>query len=202
MVMNTGINMNKKASAFLIVCGIISALLTCSASVAAKTADNPLLQLEEALNNLDPIIGHTVYETASGDEYTEYTTVYYGDKKRILSALTLETQFDKSAGYTKEMLDEMDIDEIYPGFSSMSCSREIVTENEDTVSLILVFRDLDELKNSQEMVDYGFLYLKNDEEQLTEEKLFDADSIMQDLEENGAKLVDIGDYKELYILKF
>lgn len=173
----------------------------CSSNNSGTSKETISDKIGSIMDNTDVLIKHEIYKTATGDGYTEYTGIYYGDKTNILKALTVETQFDKSRGYTKEMMEEQDIDSIFPGFSSMSCAKEIILEDDDTVDVILLFTNLDELKNAQEMVDYDFLSI-TDGGQLAENRLFDARTIMKDMENNGAEAVSLLDYEDLYIYKF
>ena len=92
----------------------------------------------------------------SESAYTSgYEIVYYDHSSKILKMLLEMVRFDKASGITKNDIRNIDIETIYPGFYSMSCTRAQLYENPDSYDMVVAFTDLDKAANLDEAVREG-----------------------------------------------
>ena len=134
-------------------------------------------------------MGHEVYLLESEDDYEDYIILFFEKDTGNLKGFTLQTKFDKSCGHTKEELMQYDLDVLYPGFSSYSFAESSITEKGRYVDFIVKFKDLDNMDHVRQLDDNGILTLEN-----RNAESVSVDSIMQLLEEQGAKKMDYIEY--------
>lgn len=159
---------------------------------AAYTALRDSLQDDNPFGAIDLLIKHEVYHTASEEDFDEYTIVYFGSSSGKLVALNTVTKFKKEYGYTKESLETINVDEVFPEFSSLEFADYKVVDRENFVDFIVRFNDLDDMEHVRRLADLEYLILDNEDADYVT-----AESYMQDLESNGAEKVDSIDYEAL-----
>ncbi len=170
-----------------------AAVFACSLNSPAVYAPvNEKVQNDDPFGMIDLLIKHEVFHTAEDEDFDEYTIVYYGSSSGKMTGLSLVTKFKKSLGYTKENLMTLDVDEVYPGFSTLDFADYSVEDNGDYVDFIIRFKDLDDMDNMRRMDDIGLIVLES-----RDADYVIADSFMQDLEDNGYEKMDTADYAGL-----
>ncbi|MBQ6470203.1 MAG: hypothetical protein IJJ50_09165 [Lachnospiraceae bacterium] len=181
--------MKRRFTVFVCILAVCAALAGCgsSSSSGKKSESSPAIEIKDILTK------HEAYHTASGDGWDEYTTVFFGNDTKTLKALFIETRFDKSAGYTKEDLEALDIDTVYEGFSGFAFADYKIEESEEALNYVVRFRKLDDVENCKKLHEAGLLTL----EQTTGISAVDAQTIMDDLEKNGYEKVQMIDYGKL-----
>ncbi len=124
------------------------------------------------IEGLEPIEGAEGNPLAGmvsvGGEVQEYSAFYMGENQGIMGfvvtfgnisdILTNYAEvydFDKSAGYTREDMLRVDVDSIYPGFTSMSCTDYRIVDAGGVYRLMLLVMDLDDPDNVKEAMDNG-----------------------------------------------
>lgn len=182
----------KKRIIALILIGILALAFAGCGSSGSESAENNV-DLPEIPEVKDVLIKHEVFHTASGEGWDEYTIVYYGNDTEVLKGITSQTKFDKNAGYTVDALESTDLDEVYPGFSKMSFADSHVSDNGDTIDVIVRFMKLDDLDNLNMVCDSGVLTRDDPDSK----KLISAKILMQHLEEAGMEKIPLSDYDEL-----
>ena len=135
---------------------------------------------------------HDVFHTASGEGCEEYMIVHFGYESRYLQAITIHAKYDKSYGYTKDVLMSVDWDEAYPGFSTFSFADYEVEDDGEYINCIFKFKDLYDMDNVKKMADNGLIILEDEKADR-----IDADIFMQSLEDAGAEKMSMLDYSEL-----
>ena len=170
----------KKIAVSLLVCCLALALLT--VGVAENRYSAVSFNLE------DIITQHVVYMTDRADSYVEYQIIYFGSGTHTLSGLTVETHFHKDQGFTKELLDDYDVDQVYPGFNAMSFTEKAVLDDGDDLVFLCVFRNLDNPDNLQQLHDNGILTM------VTPGTVADADSYIDLLKNAGAAEIPMTSY--------
>ncbi|MBE6020061.1 MAG: hypothetical protein E7230_07045 [Clostridiales bacterium] len=183
--------MKKRFIAFILI-GILALAFAGCGSSGSESTDNDS-SLPEVTSPEDALIVHDVYHTASGEDWDEYSIVFYGNDTETLKGLTIQTKFDKNAGYTVEYLESLDLDEVYPGFSKMSFANSYVIDNGDTIDVIVRFMELDNLDNINAVCDSGVLI----REDPNSDSLISARSLMDNFEEEGMEYVPLTDYEGL-----
>ena len=146
--------------------------------------------LSSAFDVQDVLIKHESYLTETEERYDQFITIFYGNDTETLKALFLEVSYKKSAGITKENLEGADINSLIPGFDGMSFADFFIDENDDRVSLVVRFRDLDNMDNAKAMHDAGLITL----DRTVMIEAVDARTIMDDLENQGFEKVELLDY--------
>ena len=74
----------------------------------------------------------------------EYHVVFFGNDTKCLKGIMIEIQLSVSQGYTLEGVKSIDMDEIYPGISTMDFATTEYYDDGDVISLVTCFYDLDE----------------------------------------------------------
>jgi len=191
--------MKKKTAVLLSICLVCAAAFAGCQSKTPEAVSDTKESVQIKVDTEDLLVKHEFYVTAEGEGWTEYMGLYSGKDTDKLTALTIETQFDKSAGYTMDLFEDEDIDDTYPGFSKLSFANYLLNEDEDSISMVLLFRDLDTYKNAKELVDKGFIDYNT--RKLSKDKHFVAEEFRKFLTDNGAEEVKLLDYDKLYIYK-
>ena len=159
-----------------------------TSSEATATESSSAFEIKDMLTQ------HEAYHTAPGDGWDEYTKVFFGNDTKKLKALYIETRFEKSAGYARENLEELDINSVYPGFTDLGPFADCqIDEDETSLSYVVRFRDLDNVENCKKMHEAGLLTL----DQTEGIAYVDAQTIMDDLENRGFEKVQLIDYDRL-----
>lgn len=128
----------------------------------------------------DVLVTHRAFLTAEDDTYKEYV-VLFANGNGILTQMNDECHFFKSAGYTMDMMNAIDVDGIYPGFSQMAFADVQITEEPEFFRYNVRFRKLDDAENAQAMVDAGLLIRYSDG------AVFNADSIADSIISRGGQ---------------
>ena len=81
--------------------------------------------------------------------------VIFADSKDVLTNYAEVYDFDKAAGYTREDMLGLDINQVYPGFTSMSCTDYTIVDAGSVYRLMLVFLELDNPDHVKECMDNG-----------------------------------------------
>ena len=197
----------KRIALVLSICIACAAFAGCGTKEAEKNVSSVVSEAGSetkdakiVVNTTDILIAHEVYETATGEGWTEYMGIYYGNDTDKVTALTVETKFDKSAGYTIDDFDEDTVEEVYPGFGKLKFAEQKIVEDDESVSVVMIFKNLDEYKNAKELVDKGFITFYNTRD-LSKTKYFVAEEFRNYLTDNGAKKVDLLAAADLYLYK-
>ena len=180
--------MKKRVSILLAVCLLAALFSGCSMIGTPGAEETPELQ--------DTITEHTAFLSDSGETYKEYQIVYYGNDSGILRALVIETHFDHDQ-YALADLEELDLEEYYPGFNSMPFASKQITDDGDFYTVAVIFKDLDNNDNLHQLDDNGILQVQfvDGAEGITSSSYMDA------LRGSGAQELAItdADYATLHI---
>ena len=180
--------MLKKLCAIMIAAMCAVALIGCGGSGSrgsnAKTSPMPTFEPPK-----DMLIERTVFLSDETDAYSEYVVVYYGSDTHTLKEVSDEIHFLKSAGYTRDQLESLDIDQVFSGFSSLSFASRTVTDDGDHYSLVCRFKDLDKKENFVAIHNNGILTLDS-----TDVDTVDADSVIKHLSSEGYKELQLSEY--------
>ena len=101
----------------------------------------------------------------------------------------VEVQFDKAYGYTEEYLNEADLDETYPNFSTVSFASRQVIDDGDYYTLVVTFDELDNMDNIDRLEESGIIQTDDS----PDATFMDADSYMDLLRSQGYPEVEITD---------
>ncbi len=108
----------------------------------------------------DAFITKKSFLTDSADTYDEYQTIYYGADSHIIKQIDITDYFKASAGYTMEYLEGLDINQFYPGFTSMDFAEKTIVPAGDYFVETVSFKNLDQEENVKAMVDNGIIALE------------------------------------------
>ena len=178
----------KKISWILILCMLTALLAGCGTTSSSGTSSNDKPEIEVP-NFADAIIQHTVFKADEGESYREYQIVYYTGETHKLTKLVVEVQFDKDYGYTEEYLNEADLDETYPNFSTFSFASRQVIDDGDYYTLVVTFDELDNMDNIDRLEESGIIQTDDS----PDSTFMDADSYMDLLRGQGYPEVEITD---------
>jgi len=176
----------------LFMCLVLALVLCCISTnnVSAKVEIQPT------------IISHDVFltdEDPDGD-YKEYLVIYYTKSDNLLHAIQDECVFSKDKGYNKTLMEENGadiIEQVYPGFSNYSFGSWKVVEEEETLSLIILFNDLTDAKNLRQMYKDGLIIPENKNDDGT--RGVDAPYFMKSIEKKGGKKLSLLDYEKAHL---
>ena len=135
---------------------------------------------------MDTLVQHRVLLYEKGDTFEEYIVIFYASGNEVLKQLNNETHFYKSAGYTLDYLKCVDISQYYPGFYSMDFADSLIEDKRDYYSMVIRFKNLDDLANLDSMKKNGIL--PNDS------YAFDANYIIEGLVASGMKELSMTEY--------
>lgn len=175
--------MKKLTQLFLCLMMALGMCLISTQSVSAKV-DVKLISHEVLLTD----------EDQDGD-YKEYLIIYYSKSDDLLRAVQDECVFVKANGYNKQMLEDKGaeiIESVYPGFKDYSFGSWEVIEEEETVSLVILFNDLTNAKNLRQMYEDELIIPedKNDDGS----RGVDAPYFIKSIEKNGGKKLSLIEY--------
>ena len=80
-------------------------------------------------------------------------SIIFADSKDVLTNYAEVYDFDKSAGYTRQDMVSFDIEQVYPGFNSMSCSDYTIVDAGSVFRLMILFTELDNPDHVKECMD-------------------------------------------------
>ncbi|MDO4850385.1 MAG: hypothetical protein Q4A93_00760 [Actinomycetota bacterium] len=180
--------MLRRLNAVLVAAVCAMTLIGCvgSGGQGSSTQISPLPTIEPPK---DVLIEHAVFLSDETDTYSEYVVVYYGSDTHTLKEVSDEIHFLKSAGYTRDQIESLDIDQVFNGFSKLSFASKTVTDDDDHYSLVCRFEDLDEKANLLSMHNGGILELDS-----TDVDTVDADSVIKHLSSEGYKELQLSEY--------
>ena len=117
-----------------------------------------------------------VYLIDDGDAYDDYMILYYGQDTDLLYQLEEQIIYLPGKGYTKDYLENFDLEEIYPkGINDLDFVTKKVTEDEDGILRVSVcFRHLDELEHIRALSEIGMLSFFGGEPALLSHKTYAA----------------------------
>ncbi|MBQ6469154.1 MAG: hypothetical protein IJJ50_03765 [Lachnospiraceae bacterium] len=132
--------------------------------------------------------------TLSNDKLEEYHSYYHEEYSDILTGLTDEAKFKKSAGYTKDMFAGYGVGDFIKGMEEADFVEMILDEDDEYVNLILVIRDLDDMENVLALQEAGYWTLEDPEHTryLSVEKV-----VQRSLEAEGAETVQPEEFDDL-----
>ena len=81
--------------------------------------------------------------------------IVFADSRDVLTNYAEVYDFDKSAGYTRQDMMSFDIEQAYPGFSSMSCADYTIVDAGSVYRLMILFAELDNPDHVKECMDNG-----------------------------------------------
>lgn len=79
--------------------------------------------------------------------------IVFADSRDVLTNYAEVYDFDKSAGYTRQDMQSFDIEQVYPGFNSMSCSDYTIVDAGSVFRLMILFTELDNPDHVKECMD-------------------------------------------------
>ena len=145
----------------------------------------------------DAVIEHRVFQTANEEGYVEFVTIFYGCDTKKLIAMNDEALFLKSANYSKDGIEsQLDMESIYPGFSTMPGATYELTEDDTYVRLALKFPGLD--KHWKEAAERDLIIITEENEYT---QYIDAESLCQSFIDGGSPELDAATYAQ-YNLNF
>ena len=135
--------------------------------------------------------------SASADKYTviqtdytsyiEYDIVYYRHdstyKDNVITGYIDESHFPKSEGWTADDV-LASIEQVYPGFNSMSFTTSRVTDEGDYYCCICMFDDLDKLANIRTLHENGVLFKQSAIGSGDDDALIGSDYFIQSIKFN------------------
>ncbi len=132
--------------------------------------------------------------TLSNDKLEEYHSYYHEEYSDILTGLTDEAKFKKSAGYTKDMFAGYGVGDFIKGMEEADFVEMILDEDDEYVNLILVIRDLDDMENVLALQEAGYWTLEDPvhTRYLSVEKV-----VQRSLEAEGAETVQPEEFDDL-----
>jgi len=136
----------------------------------------------------DMLVRHYVLLADTGDTYEEYVTLFYTNGGHVLAQLNDETHFHKDAGYTLDYLKSQNIDDFFPGYSSMSFADCLISDEGDYFRMVVRFKDLNTLVNMDQFKVSGILPgTPND-------PLYDADYLRDTFVAGGMRELSMTEY--------
>lgn len=87
----------------------------------------------------------------------EYQVVFFGNDTNILKGIMTELQLPVSEGYTLEGAKSIDMDEIYPGISTLDFASTEYHDDGDVICIDICFYDLDETEHLRQISENGIL---------------------------------------------
>ena len=91
----------------------------------------------------------------------EYQVVFFGNDTNTLKGLMTELQLPVSEGYTLDGAKSIDMDEIYPGISTLDFATVEYYDDGDVISVVICFYDLDETEHLRKMTENGILTVED-----------------------------------------
>ena len=88
-------------------------------------------------------------------------SIIFADSKDVLTNYAEVYDFDKSAGYTRQDMLNLDVDQVYPGFTSMSCTDYTIVDAGSVYRLMLIWAELDNPDHVKETIDNGVFTSSN-----------------------------------------
>lgn len=107
-------------------------------------------------------LSHKTYMTAETDDYYEALTIFYKEDSDKLMMITDETHFSKDSGYTEDMIESYDVNEVYPGFTDAEYTGKEIYDDGDYITIVCKFMDLD--KHWKDAVEDGILTINEGED--------------------------------------
>ena len=125
------------------------------APAEAEEADNEALEsvFTDASSSKDTEIKQSVLLSTENDQYAEYQVVYYGASDDVLKAVHVEDHFFKSAGYTEEVMEKIDINQLYPGISDLPFVKTTYSDEGDYYSFVIEYNELDNAEHLDQLYD-------------------------------------------------
>ena len=176
----------KKTAILLVLCMLLALAAGCSSSAGTPSAITP--KDTGTVSFQDILTQHRSFLTDTGDTYQDYQVVFYGNDTGILKALLCESHFDHDA-YTLEALQGLNLDEFYPGLSTLSFAETAIKDMGDYYCVAVIFRDLQMNYNLKALSDSGILQI----EFAPGSEGLDSDSYIDLLLNNGAQELEITD---------
>ena len=134
------------------------------------------------------LIGHRVFQTDESTEHPEYIVIFYDTGSKKLVQLADETIFYKSAGYTSESVESVDVSQVYPGAENMDFMSKEVTEETDYIRLGVYFNNLEKNENLKALHNAGIIVL---DDNFGENDYVNAESLCQSMLNNGKTELDV-----------
>lgn len=166
---------------FVTLCCLLIAAALCGGAMAA-TLDLQVPTLE------DMLVQHYVLLADTGDAYEEYVTLFYTSGGHVLAQVNDETHFHKGVGITLDSLKSQNLDEFFPGYSSMSFADCLITDEGDYYSMLVRFKDLNTLVNMDQFQASGILPGK------ASDPLHDAEYVRDALVAGGMRELSMTEY--------
>ena len=135
-----------------------------------------------------------VLQTESTDQYDNYEILYYGSTSNIISSWHFEIHYNPSSGVTPEGLNNIDIDTIFPGFSSLDFASAQAKQQGDVVCWLVRLTKLDDPDNVKAAMDCGIISISNYEDGM----LIGADMTKDAMIKNGAVEVKSSDLDKIH----
>jgi hypothetical protein len=94
----------------------------------------------------------------------------------------LETLFYKSAGYTLESIQGIDVSQVYPGVENFDFMTKEVTDEGDYIRYVLAFNNLEKNENLKALDGAGIIVL---DDGFTENNYVNAETLCQSMIDSG-----------------
>ena len=88
-------------------------------------------------------------------------SIIFADSKDVLTNYAEVYDFDKSAGYTRQDMLDLDVDQVHPGFTSMSCTDYTIVDAGSVYRLMFIWAELDNPDHVKEIIDSGLITSSN-----------------------------------------
>lgn len=122
------------------------------------------------------------FQIDSADSYDEYGLFNYKEKADIITSYEDQICLQKSYGFTKEMYENLNPDELVPGVSELSFFEYSVEETNALVVLHLKYKNLEDPKNCTQLHEKGIMTFKDPS---TKDRCFEASSTFKTFAEAG-----------------
>lgn len=171
-----------------------SSSVTASETADSTAASDNTSEIAIATPATDSLlIEHRVFQTVQNAESPEYILVFYESGSRKLVQINDETLFYKSAGYTLESVQSVDVSQIYPGAENFDFMTKEVTDEGDYIKYVLAFNNLENYNNLKSLDQTGLIVL---DDGFAEGNYVNADTLCQSMSDNGSpelKLTEMPD---------
>lgn len=128
------------------------------------------------------LIEHRVFKTDDTAEHPEYIVIFYESGSKKLVQLNDETLFYKSAGYTLESIQGIDVSQVYPGVENFDFMTKEVTDEGDYIRYVLAFNNLEKNENLKALDGAGIIVL---DDGFTENNYVNAETLCQSMIDSG-----------------
>ena len=128
------------------------------------------------------LIEHRVFKTDDTAEHPEYIVIFYESGSKKLVQLNDETLFYKSAGYTLESIQDIDVSQVYPGVENFDFMTKEVTDEGDYIRYVLAFNNLEKNENLKALDGAGIIVL---DDGFTENNYVNAETLCQSMIDSG-----------------